>query len=188
MSSAASAAVSLTISVTLDPYGDPIYIEDPIDTEIWVANSETIWLDIHGLVPSGEYLNVWMIAIGPGSMSGGTVLQGDGTVYDYHPDDILEGTMTWGDFFASVGYPGVSPMINFVELTAGDPFPDLSGVLFDEKEFHCESDQGDVTIYLLNADTGQYEVLDTLVIHQIPEPMTVALLGLGGLFLLRRRR
>jgi len=27
-----------------------------------------------------------------------------------------------------------------------------------------------------------------LIIYQIPEPMTVALLGLGGLFLLRRRK
>lgn len=30
--------------------------------------------------------------------------------------------------------------------------------------------------------------LDALVIHVIPEPMTIALLGLGGLFLLRRRK
>ena len=30
--------------------------------------------------------------------------------------------------------------------------------------------------------------VDTLVIEQVPEPMTVALLGLGGLFLLRRRK
>lgn len=31
-------------------------------------------------------------------------------------------------------------------------------------------------------------VLHTLTIHQIPEPMTIALLGLGGLFALRRKK
>ena len=31
-------------------------------------------------------------------------------------------------------------------------------------------------------------VLDTITITQIPEPMTIALLGLGSLFLLRRRK
>ncbi len=31
-------------------------------------------------------------------------------------------------------------------------------------------------------------VMDSIVIHQIPEPMTMSLLGLGGLALLRRRR
>ena len=29
---------------------------------------------------------------------------------------------------------------------------------------------------------------DSLIIHVIPEPMTIALLGLGGLVALRRRR
>jgi hypothetical protein len=189
MSSAANALIDLTISVTLDPYGTPIYIEDPMDTEIYVAQSETIWLDIHGTVTADNPINVWMIAVGPGSMSGGVVLAGDGTVTDYHPDDEIDVGYTWADFFSDVGYPGVSPMINFIGFyDSTSPFTDMIGVLFDEKEFHCETEQGDVTIYLLNADSGQYEVFDTLVIHQIPEPMTVALLGLGGLFLLRRRR
>ena len=29
---------------------------------------------------------------------------------------------------------------------------------------------------------------DSMIIHQVPEPITLALLGLGGLFLLRRRK
>jgi len=31
-------------------------------------------------------------------------------------------------------------------------------------------------------------VMDSIIVHQIPEPMTMSLLGLGGLALLRRRR
>lgn len=34
---------------------------------------------------------------------------------------------------------------------------------------------------------GAGAILDTIIVHQIPEPMTMSLLGLGGLALLRRR-
>ena len=76
-------------------------------------------------------------------------------------------------------------------------------VLIDEIWFHCDSDTpvNDVTVLLtsgginvVNPDTMDLStipagtILDTLIIHQIPEPMTMALLGLGGLALIRRRR
>jgi len=184
----ASAVVDLNLSVTLDPYGDPQYIEDPADSQISIVPSEEIWIDVHGTVPSGEYLNTWIIAQGPATMSGGVVLQGDGGVTEYDPSAELSPGYTWENFFADQGYSGVSPMIEFVGFVdSTEPFSDLTGILLDEKLLHCE-DLGDVTISILNADTGEYEVYDQLVIHQIPEPMTVALLGLGGLFLIRRRR
>jgi hypothetical protein len=42
---------------------------------------------------------------------------------------------------------------------------------------------------VINGETIPIDtVLHTLTIHQIPEPATMALLGLGGLFLLRRRK
>jgi hypothetical protein len=49
---------------------------------------------------------------------------------------------------------------------------------------HCLG-EGDVTIDLY--DASGLNIVDTLVIHQIPEPMTMSLLGLGGLAMLRRR-
>jgi hypothetical protein len=57
------------------------------------------------------------------------------------------------------------------------------GVLADF-EFEC-LDMGDVTItmYADNISTP----IDTMVIHQVPEPLTFGLLGLGGLFLRRRK-
>jgi hypothetical protein len=190
LSSMASAIVDLGISVTLDPYGDPTYIDDPVSTEIWLMPSEIIWIDIHGIVSSGEYLSVYLIAQGPATMIGGQILQGSGAHVEYHPDDEVPdaGGMTWGQAFAEIaGYPGVGPMINFIELKEDDPFPDMVGVMFDRKEFHC-LDNGDVIITLIGEDvwTGG-QPLDQLIIHQIPEPMTIVLLGLGGLFLRRRR-
>jgi hypothetical protein len=82
-------------------------------------------------------------------------------------------------------------------------------ILMQGLMFHCE-EPTDVTISLLAAGQGITRldfdfqtgallgqttlypagtVLDSIVVHQvIPEPMTMSLLGLGGLALLRRRR
>jgi hypothetical protein len=72
-------------------------------------------------------------------------------------------------------------------LTDGNP-ASFNGVgVLDAKQLHCDHGPSDDTIWLLNADNGT--VLDTLVIHvtAIPEPMTIMLLGLGGLMLRKRR-
>jgi len=71
-----------------------------------------------------------------------------------------------------------------VALT-GDPdkFPILAGKHFD-MEFQCTA-MGDVTISLTDA-SGTIQ-LDSVLIHQIPEPVSMVLLGLGGLLLRRRR-
>ena len=45
--------------------------------------------------------------------------------------------------------------------------------------------EGDVYVELL--DGANYSVIDTLIIHQIPEPMTLGLFGLGALLIRRRR-
>lgn len=85
--------------------------------------------------------------------------------------------------------------------------------LLDNVWFHCDG-EGEVTIELVAASSLRYmtyyvestpfgydwgvedyvetqaegAILDTVTITQIPEPMTMSLLGLGGLALLRRRR
>jgi hypothetical protein len=61
--------------------------------------------------------------------------------------------------------------------------------LFDAIVFHCDG-RGDVTLklYTVNDDYDQLTLVDSAVIHQVPEPITMALLGLGGLFLRRRSK
>ena len=44
-----------------------------------------------------------------------------------------------------------------------------------------------MVIELYTTDFGTSELVDAVVIHQIPEPATIALLGLGGLLLRRRK-
>jgi len=62
-------------------------------------------------------------------------------------------------------------------------------------DLHCGG-VGDVLVQITDIGTNNspthgeitQEMMGSIVIHQIPEPMTVALLGLGSLALLRKRR
>jgi hypothetical protein len=62
------------------------------------------------------------------------------------------------------------------------------GTIIDLMTLHCNG-PGDVVIQLLGSqDYIENTVLATLIVHQlIPEPITMGLLGLGGLFLRRRK-
>jgi len=85
-----------------------------------------------------------------------------------------------------VGIPPMPPD-DFIYYAIAPP-PDWTPVpgLWFTVDLTCISAGVDVFVDLIDPQVGA--LIDTLTIHQIPEPITLALLGLGGLLLLRRRR
>ena len=181
---ASMATASLQISVMGDP--------DPVDSEIIIAPSEHLALDIHGVLAGTQDYVFYLMLVNTAEGQLSTT------------PDPLDGTLQWGDlskldyftnqwpgyyldvWIGNAGYakPPIDGIAGFVGDSSGAPF---TGIIVDPIDFHCEA-LGDATITLLSSPAGNIWTLeDTLIIHQIPEPMTMALLGLGGLFLRRRK-
>ena len=93
------------------------------------------------------------------------------TLYAAGPQGVVMTNGTIGDAW----------YYNYVQ----DPGTDVGevGKWFDVV-FHCTG-EGELLINLY--DPSGYNVIDTIAVTQIPEPMTIALLGLGGLLPRRRR-
>ena len=117
-----------------------------------------------------------------------------------NPRPDIQDPMTDIEFPAPFDAAGkvVNPEPQLVKITASQIFnPALEGehILMKELYIHCLEDT-DVILQIINVATqidGVFlepgAVLHTLYIDQyIPEPMTIALLGLGGLFALRKRK
>ena len=172
MASLANAALTLQISVDGNL--------EPVDSEIYVIPSETIYLDIWttaDITPGvGEGYYALACSTADATISGGVVN------FPGEPGLSIEDDPVGVGIPVPAGHNGVWGMIalsTVSEIPAGT-------ILFNEIGFHCEWAPNDVMVTLYDADT--MEILDTVTIHQIPEPATMALLSLGGLLLLRRRK
>jgi len=135
---------------------------------------------------ASPYFAAYLVVQGPGTVAGGTL------VYNFPLSEY--GLVTADDTYVpwmqgifndpsiqQVGY------IFFADTTM--PAHDITGVIIGDILFHCDA-PGAVVLSLVTMDAeGAFiETLwDTKVITQIPEPMTLGLLGLGGLFLRRRK-
>ena len=164
-------------------------VKEPVDTEIILNLSDTIELDIWtdtdvmpfqsenwALVVSGDY---GTICGGVAAYTAAGVTNNVGPCADnadVMPDPPQDGV--WG------ALANISPTYT--------PIP-ADTTLIDSIIFHCEG-PGDAVIQLYSIVSGEPfgdisggTLLDTVIIHQTPEPITMALLGFGGLFLRRRK-
>jgi hypothetical protein len=90
-----------------------------------------------------------------------------------------------------------TPLPQYVEMSGTQntttPLPGAATIM-QKLVLHCLA-AGDVTLTVTALEGTKLdgvwitdEVLHTLIIHQIPEPMTLTLLGLGSLILVRRKK
>ena len=180
MVSAAGAATGLQISIGTD--------QNPADSQYTLnAPSGNLSLGIWAstdIVPSGNGEGDWVLIC---DTAGATILGGNKIQIGDVSMQILWPASTAGASGMPAGQDGDVGSV----LLAGTTTLIPSGTqLFENIGFHCEA-EGDVVITLakINEDwewTG--DIYDTVTIHQaVPEPMTVTLLGLGGLLLRRRK-
>jgi hypothetical protein len=149
-----------------------------------IAPSQYVWIDIIYSDQGGSdlfSLDSYLQVSGPGTIS---------FTENTYPAGAWDMTWPGSGAFTDAGGP-------YVTVTAGLTAAGVAnGIAVDHILLHCEG-PGDVTVVpvLSDAHGGSYDfefstpsVGAGVTIHQIPEPFTMALMGLGGLVALRRRR
>jgi len=153
--------------------------KNPVNSQINVMPSDHLVLDIwtNADIVAGTGEGWWAMTCKTqdGVISGGVTLwEGDAAIY---PDPAGAGVILPAGENGVFGQQGLAVVS---KIPAGS-------TVYDQIDFHCERmNDVVVTLWLINDDltvTPQ----DSVIIHQIPEPATMLLLGLGGLLLRRRK-
>jgi hypothetical protein len=131
--------------------------------EITIATSDIVVIDLHGDGETTEAQEFYMTITGP------VAVDLSAAVIPWNPDGA--GIIDLGDG------------MYFIDLAQPRLPQNLEGLLVDGIGLHCEG-LGDVVVTMLD---GTFTPHDVVTIHQIPEPITLALMGVGGLFLRRRK-
>lgn len=158
MASTASAVLQISVNGVINPP----------DSEITILPSDTVVIDVHNVGDPIPGVGLFINATGPGTLS-----------FDNYVNNVNPGTPVLE----------IPPGMGWFLIDAAKPNPEYripaDSMVLDQIMFHCTGKE-DVTITIADQAMGAGNVFDTQVIHQ-PEPITFALLGLGGLFLRRRK-
>jgi hypothetical protein len=195
LASAANAIVPGSYSLRVSPNNNPMNFWDTESNGIEVTPDnigQTLWIGVYNSVQGSFEIGssqqgFFYLGIVHGDADGNNISwTGNWTLYQpplvadpYHPP-----------FNEYYGVQAVPPqwswtgLLDVWGLTLMVPRPDLfQGVgILDAVELHLDS-AGTDTVVLINADG---EVIDSIGI--VPEPMTITLLGIGGLAMVRWRR
>jgi len=164
MASMANAALWITVNGGTD--------------DITISPSDTVAISIWGDGTSDQ--SEYMLGIDNANPLAGTFNLDSAVILYTGSDAYINFTEAE---FALIYSPGVAIGLNDVP-TPGNPKAPLNGELVSTIILHCDG-EGLVILDLLNPDWDV--VLDSVSITQLPEPITLSLLGLGGLFLRRRK-
>jgi hypothetical protein len=171
--SVASAAV-MTLQISVNG------VQNPTDSQIFVLPSQSAELDVW--TPNGyDGVDTYFgLVLSDATAGNGTIV--GGTCHIPPAPDLSSMVFDMSEFF-----PGDGGVFGFIGSSTG--VATAAGIYFDQILFHCES-TADAVIQLWSntgAEGAPFILEDTVIIHQIPEPATIALLSLGGLLLRKRK-
>ena len=154
------------------------------DVTITAVPSGTITLGIWTDAVISAYDDECYWAIGA-QVTGATLSGGEGFITAEAGIAIFDDGLSVG-----IAYPDGEDGVWGTIVLSTIPSVAAGTMIFNDITLHCEG-PGPVTVslYWVNGDDGSIiSTMDTLVVHQTPEPMTMGLLGLGGLFIRRHRK
>lgn len=155
-------------------------VDDPPETEVTILVDETIYIGLYAQETRGQGQRLLGVLIGDETHTGAGTVDLSQAILDYAGE---------GSFIEMIDDPTglfTGQIVNTSLTDTVTPIVDPLGQLVSKIVFTATA-AGDVVLQYISSVEGDDMIMDSQVIHIIPEPMTIGLLGLGGLLLRRRK-